>query len=100
MDPTVGAFANHKQAHIAREYIERLESAADVMTALDGIDLSAPNRGEVRDEAKTHALGSLAGGVFVGRQREMGELKAALEDAPAGPSDLIPAVVLSIAGLP
>ena len=37
--------------------------------------------------------------VFVGRQREMGELKAELEDAPAGPPDLIPAVELSIAGL-
>jgi len=31
-----------------------------------------------------HALDSLAGGVFVGRQREMGDLKACLEDALSG----------------
>ena len=34
------------------------------------------------DEA--HVLDSLAGGVFVGRQSEMGQLKAALEDALSG----------------
>ena len=31
-----------------------------------------------------NALNSLAGGVFAGRQREMGELKVALEDALSG----------------
>ncbi|MEE8466379.1 MAG: AAA family ATPase, partial [Dehalococcoidia bacterium] len=36
-----------------------------------------------------HALDSLAGGVFVGRQREMGELKAALEDALSGRGRLL-----------
>ena len=39
------------------------------------------------DEA--HALDSLAGGVFVGRQREMGELKACLEDALSGRGRLV-----------
>ena len=39
------------------------------------------------DEA--HSLDSLAGGVFVGRQREMGELKAALEDTLSGRGRLV-----------
>ena len=34
-------------------------------------------------------LDSLAGGVFVGRQREMGELKACLEDALSGRGRLV-----------
>ena len=36
-----------------------------------------------------HALDSLAGGMFVGRQREMGELKACLEDALSGRGRLV-----------
>jgi len=38
----------------------------------------------VGDVDEAHALDSLAGGVFVGRQQEMGELKACLEDALSG----------------
>ena len=65
---------------LAKDPSERPESASDVLTALDGVDLAdvaAP-------EEESHSLDSLAGGVFVGRQREMGELKAALEDALSG----------------
>ena len=36
-----------------------------------------------------HSLDSLAGGVFVGRQREMGELKACLEDGLSGRGRLV-----------
>ena len=63
---------------------ERPKSAADVLTALGGIDLlaSLEEPAPVHDEA--HALDSLAGGAFVGRQRAMGELKAALEDSLSG----------------
>jgi predicted ATPase len=73
---------------LAKDPAERPDSARDVLAALEAIDLSdvgallaAP------DEA--HALDSLAGGVFVGRQREMGELKAALEDALSGRGRLV-----------
>jgi tetratricopeptide (TPR) repeat protein len=38
---------------------------------------------------EAHALDSLASGVFVGRQRELGELKAALEDSLSGRGRLV-----------
>ena len=74
---------------LAKDPSERPASASDVLTALEGIDLtvSAEEAKPERDEA--HALDSLAGGVFVGRQREMGELKAALEDALSGRGRLV-----------
>ena len=53
-----------------------------MLTALDGIDLTADvgaDGGAPGEEA--NRLDSLAGGVFVGRRREMDDLKAALEDA-------------------
>ena len=65
---------------------ERPESAADVLAALEDVDLSAtpePTSKEV------NVLDSLAGDVFVGRQREMGELKACLEDALSGRGRLV-----------
>ncbi|MFQ6030122.1 MAG: serine/threonine-protein kinase PknK, partial [Dehalococcoidia bacterium] len=74
---------------LAKDPAERPESATDVLAALEAIDLAAPvaNPAPTVDEA--HALDSLAGGVFVGRQREMGELKAALEDALSGRGRLV-----------
>ena len=72
---------------LAKDPSERPESAADVLTALEGMDLTADAGADEHDEA--HALDSLAGGVFVGRQREMGELKAALEDALSGRGRLV-----------
>ena len=76
---------------LAKDPAERPESASDVLSALDAIDLTeAPPL--VKGEGETsdfHALDSLAGGVFVGRQREMGELKAALEDALSGRGRLV-----------
>ena len=67
---------------LTKDPSERPESATDVLTALEGIDLTTDVRADEHDQA--HALDSLAGGVFVGRQREMGELKACLEDALSG----------------
>ena len=76
---------------LAKDPSERPESATDVLSALDAIDLNA-------DVGATHAsslqedphpLDSLAGGVFVGRQREMGELKACLEDSLSGRGRLV-----------
>ena len=72
---------------LAKDPSERPGSAADVLTALDGIDLTA--QVEQRPDEDTHSLDSLAGDVFVGRQGEMGELKAALEDALSGRGRLV-----------
>ena len=76
---------------LAKSPSERPESATDVLAALDAIDLDAdvgaqrlaPLHGE------EHPLDSLAGGVFVGRQREMGDLKGRLEDALSGRGRLV-----------
>ena len=65
---------------LAKDPSERPESASDVLTALEGIDLA--DVGAPDEEPRS--LDSLAGGVFVGRQREMGELKGCLEDALSG----------------
>ena len=76
---------------LAKDPSERPESASDVLSALDAIDLSdgpplERGDGGISDPS---SLDSLAGGVFVGRQREMGDLKAALEDALSGRGRLV-----------
>jgi len=74
---------------LAKDPAERPESATDVLSALNAIDLttSVEQLAGAVDEA--HALDSLAGGVFVGRHQEMGDLKAALEDALSGRGRLV-----------
>ena len=77
---------------LAKDPSERPQSAADVLAALDGLDLTEPvvgAQGLAPLPSDAHALDSLAGGVFVGRQREMGELKACLEDALSGRGRLV-----------
>ena len=71
---------------LSKDPSERPESAQDVFNALDAIDLTA--RGETV-EREANSLESLAGGVFVGRQAEMDQLKAALEDVLGGRGRLI-----------
>lgn len=78
---------------LAKDPSERPESATDVLSALDAIDLAdadvgAHGHAPLRDN-EAHAVDSLAGGVFVGRQQEMGDLKAALEDALSGRGRLL-----------
>ena len=76
---------------LAKNTSERPESATDVLSALDAIDLNA-DAGAMHAsplQEDPHPLDSLAGGVFVGRQREMGELKACLEDSLAGRGRLV-----------
>ncbi len=70
---------------LAKDPSQRPGSAADVLTALEAIDTTAV----VGEAEEAHVLDSLAGGVFVGRQREMGELKAALEEALSGKGRLV-----------
>jgi class 3 adenylate cyclase/tetratricopeptide (TPR) repeat protein len=72
---------------LAKNPAERPQSATEVLTALEGIDLYAPV--EDRPSENAPSLDSLAGGVFVGRQQEMGEMKAALEDALSGRGRLV-----------
>ncbi|MDP6823551.1 MAG: protein kinase [Dehalococcoidia bacterium] len=71
---------------LAKDPSERPGSAQDVFNALDTIDLTA--RGETV-ERDANSLESLAGGVFVGRQTEMDQLKAALEDVLGGSGRLV-----------
>ena len=66
---------------------ERSESATDVLATIDSIDLSAPI--VQRSEGDSTSLDSLAGGVFVGRQQEMSELKATPMDALSGRGRLV-----------
>ena len=74
---------------LAKDPSERPESASDVLSALNGIDLATSVDQPLMEVDESHALDSLAGGVFVGRQREMGELKACLEDALSGRGRLV-----------
>ncbi|MFQ6030766.1 MAG: serine/threonine-protein kinase, partial [Dehalococcoidia bacterium] len=73
---------------LAKDPAERPASATDVLAALESLDLTVPT--DIFQSAEeSHTLDSLAGGVFVGRQREMGDLKAALEDALSGRGRLV-----------
>ena len=74
---------------LAKDPSERPESATDVLAALEAIDLTTSVEQPAAGVDSSHALDSLAGGVFVGRQREMGELKACLEDALSGRGRLV-----------
>ena len=74
---------------LAKDPSERPQSATDVLSALDAIDLTGSVEQPVAAVDETHSLDSLAGGVFVGRQREMGDLKACLEDALSGRGRLV-----------
>ena len=69
---------------LAKDPSERPGSATDVLAALDAVQIGTGVEETSADVDGAHALASLAGGVFVGRQREMGELKAALEDTLSG----------------
>ncbi len=71
---------------LAKDPSERPQSASDVLAALDGLDLTTTAESSMEE---AQPLDSLAGGVFVGRQREMGELKACLEDALSGRGRLV-----------
>ena len=74
---------------LAKDPGERPGSATDAITALEGVDLAVAAEEETPARDEAHALDSLAGGVFVGRHREMGELKAALEGALSGRGRLV-----------
>ncbi len=72
---------------LAKNPDERPESAADVLSTIEAIDVADVDNSRSGEE--THSLDSLAGGVFVGRQREMGELKAAVDGALSGQGRIV-----------
>ena len=76
---------------LAKDPSERPDSESDVSAALDSIDLAddVGAQGLARLLGEEQALDSLAGGVFVGRRRETGELKACLEHALSGRGRLV-----------
>ena len=74
---------------LAKDPSERPEAASDVLAALESVDLSAISVEAAQPPDGAHTLDSLAGGVFVGQQREMGELKGCLEDALSGRGRLV-----------
>ena len=78
---------------LAKDPSDRPESASDVLSALEALDLQDVGASRSIRDAPTHgeehSLDSLAGGVFVGRQQQMGELKGCLEDALSGRGRLV-----------
>ncbi|HEX6116038.1 MAG TPA: AAA family ATPase [Solirubrobacterales bacterium] len=74
-------------ALLAKRPEDRPANAAEARRALESIDLSRPTAPLV--EAEENPLDRLAGGVFVGRERELGELRAAADEARGGAGGLV-----------
>jgi len=60
---------------------ERPQSAEEVIASLEAVDLSAVEDSQGDNQS---SLDSMAGGVFVGRQREIDQLKSIFEDTLSG----------------
>jgi hypothetical protein len=74
---------------MAKNPSERPENASDVLAALEAVDVTPSEQSIDEPEQAVNVLDSLAGDVFVGRQREMDDLKAALEDALGGRGQMV-----------
>jgi hypothetical protein len=77
---------------LAKDPKDRPESATDVLTALEGIDTTPANPDSTQESPLPEAApasDALAAIEYMGMQREMRELKAALEDSLAGRGRLI-----------
>jgi class 3 adenylate cyclase len=73
---------------LAKDPDERPESAAALPEALSAVMTTAPAVAKQAAE-DVNPLDRLAGGVFVGREKEMDELRAGLEDALSGRGRLL-----------
>ena len=71
---------------MAKDPAERPASADEVLTALNAVDLSIV---EEKEKGASGSLDSMAGGVFVGRQREMDQLKAGFEEVLSGKGRMV-----------
>jgi tetratricopeptide (TPR) repeat protein len=69
---------------LAKDPLARPDSAADVLAALSAIEPGAAGAVTAVAPADERSLDALAGGVFVGRRKELETLRAALEDALSG----------------
>ena len=69
---------------LAKDPDERPESAASIPEAFQAIVNSASSTAAAAAESDANPLDRLAGGIFVGRDKEMDELRAGLEDALSG----------------
>ncbi|MFQ6027163.1 MAG: protein kinase, partial [Dehalococcoidia bacterium] len=77
---------------LAKKPTERPKSATEVLAKLAKIEAIDPPNESVEDadpDKEPRRPGSLAGGVFVGRQKELTELKAALDGALTGQGRLV-----------
>ena len=74
---------------LAKDPDERPESAAAIPEALAAIVTSASTTTPVAAESDVNPLDRLATGVFVGREKELDELRAGLEDALSGRGRLV-----------
>jgi hypothetical protein len=74
---------------LSKNPAERPDSAADALSALEAIDPTPREIPAETDGADGGSLDSMAGGVFVGRQREMDQLKAALENGLSGRGGMV-----------
>jgi len=69
---------------LAKDPNERPESAAAIPQALQAIVATASTTTPVAAESDVNPLDRLAAGIFVGREKEMDELRAGLEDSLSG----------------
>ncbi|MDP9180708.1 MAG: protein kinase [Chloroflexota bacterium] len=69
---------------LAKDPDERPESAASIPEAFQAIVNSSSTTAAAASESDANPLDRLAGGIFVGRDKEMDELRAGLEDALSG----------------
>ncbi|MEO8457000.1 MAG: protein kinase, partial [Chloroflexota bacterium] len=69
---------------LAKDANERPDSAAAIPEALQALVASASTTTPVAADSDVNPLDRLATGIFVGREKEMDELRAGLEDALSG----------------
>ena len=74
---------------LAKDPSERPESAAAIPEALGAIAETSSTVAQQAVQAEANPLDRLAGGVFVGHEKEMDELRAGLEDALSGRGRLL-----------
>jgi class 3 adenylate cyclase len=69
---------------LAKDPAERPKSAAAVKMSLDAVVSTRAEAVAPREQAELNPLDRLAGGVFVGRDRELAQLREAFDDAVSG----------------
>ncbi|MGI8460501.1 MAG: protein kinase domain-containing protein, partial [Solirubrobacterales bacterium] len=73
---------------LAKAPAERPANAAEVRRTLEAVDLTVEVDGAA-EEAESNPLDRLAGGVFVGRERELAEMRGAVDEGRSGTGGLL-----------